>query len=319
MDNPLIQGKNLTMWYEKQSFLFKNLKNRPAINEISISIFSGKSIALIGESGSGKSTIGKILAGLIKPSGGEVFFKGENISEISLSKMRPYRKNIQIIFQNSTGIFNPKDTIGDSIGDAISNYENLSKKTLSEKVEKILSMMGLDGSYMKRFPHEISGGQRQRANIARALALNPEFVICDEPISSLDYCLRNQIISLLSSMKESFGITYLLITHDLSTIKKLCDGVVILYSGSIVEQLDFIENFEERICHPYTKQLFDSIPTTNPSKRKNINLNISFEQNIYEEGCVFYSRCSKRSPECRYEKPKLRKIENGHFVACHKV
>jgi peptide/nickel transport system ATP-binding protein len=319
MQQPLIEGNELTMYYERPRFFARTAWDKPALNQVSIRIFPGKSIALIGESGSGKTTLGKIMTGLIHPSMGNVLYRGKEISKLSLTQMRPYRKQIQMIFQNGTGVFDPLDTIGDSIRETIRNYEKISDRQIGERVASVLKMTGLEEHLGYRYARELSGGQQQRANIARALVVNPEFVVCDEPVSSLDYCIRSQIIDLLKQMKAQLGLTYLFITHDLSTIRQLCDGIVVLYEGSIVEQMDTFTNLKQEILHPYTQELFASIPVADPAFRKVKNRELLWRTASTDEGCRFYHRCPRKMEQCRRSKPALNVVSKGHLIACHRL
>ena len=212
----LAETQNIRKSYEKQNLFTKKREQVSAVNGVSLKIQKGCSVGLIGESGSGKSTLGRMMAGLETPTEGQALFRGRQISNISLRKMRPLRRNIQMIFQNSSSVFDTSYTIGESIAEVIENSERVSKKECLEKIETILEQVGLDALYAQRYPKELSGGQRQRANIARALVLHPEFVVCDEPVSSLDYSLRKQILTLLNDLRNKFGLTYLFITHVLS-------------------------------------------------------------------------------------------------------
>lgn len=292
-----------------------------AVNGVSFGIHEGSSVGLIGESGSGKSTLGRMMCGLEQPTEGTAFYRGQDISALSLKEMRPYRRHMQMIFQNSAGVFDPAYTVGESIAEMIRNNEKASAAVCGKQVEAILNEVGLSADYAGRYGRELSGGQRQRANIARALVLHPEFVVCDEPVSSLDYSLRKQILDLLNRLREAFGLTYLFITHDLHCVSHVCDHMAIMYAGKILETLDLTRYSMECAVHSYTKLLMSSSPVRSPSQRRPKTLE---EQPIFavipdaRQCCRFHTRCPYATKRCRDETPELREIETGHLVACHR-
>lgn len=306
----LLETKNLKRYYGKGEV--------KAVDDITLQIKAGRSLALIGESGSGKTTFGKLIAGLETPTAGKIFFQGEEIQELSVKKMRRIRKDMQMVFQSSGGVFDPAYTIGESITEVLKNYEKLSVREYKKLVDNVLTRVGLGEEYGYRYARNLSGGQCQRANIARALVLRPKMVICDEPVSSLDYSIRKQILNLLKEMQKEFGITYLLITHDLSNVSYVCQEVAIMYAGQIVEMMDCTDDMKETALHPYSKLLFQSIPVQSPRDRK--KLDECRSQGIgmtFSVGCNFQSRCEKCTERCRREKPLLKEIAAGHKVACH--
>ena len=310
----LLETKNLKRYYGKkhQKTLVK------AVDQVSLKIEKGKSLALIGESGSGKTTFGKLIAGLEKPTEGSITFQGREIQKLSNKELRNVRRNMQMIFQSSGGVFDPQYTIGESITEILKNYEKMTAAQYREKVSEILQKVGLDARYANRYVYSLSGGQCQRANIARALVLRPKLVICDEPVSSLDYSIRKQILNLLRDMQREFDVTYLLITHDLSNVPYVCQHVAIMYQGTIVEYIKSTENIEKIAIHPYTKLLFASIPARRPEDRKIMSEgeNSSMAE-VFEQGCSFQNRCNKCTVQCQTARPALREISKGHFVACH--
>ncbi|MCH1983419.1 ABC transporter ATP-binding protein [Ruminococcus sp. OA3] len=290
-----------------------------AVDGVSLKLIKGKSLALIGESGSGKTTFGKLAVGLEKVSSGTISFMGKEIQNLKEKEIRRLRRDMQMIFQSSSGVFDPGYTIGESIYEVLKNYVSLSKAEYSEAIEEVLEKVGLDPSFGNSYASQISGGQCQRANIARALVLHPKMVICDEPVSSLDFSIRKQILTLLRDMGQEFGITYLLITHDLSNVPYVCDAVAIMYQGKIVEQIAQTEQIEKTALHPYTKLLFQSIPATDPRERK-IGIPKGARPAAVQsdvKGCSFQNRCPYRKEVCKEVQPLLREAATGHNVACH--
>jgi peptide/nickel transport system ATP-binding protein len=322
MEVVLAETLNIRKTYEKQNLFTKGREQVSAVNGVSLKIRKGCSVGLIGESGSGKSTLGRMMVGLETPTEGQALFRGQSISNISLRKMRPLRRNIQMIFQNSSSVFDTSYTVGESIAEVIKNSEKVSKKECLEKVETILEQVGLDALYAQRYPKELSGGQRQRANIARALVLHPEFVVCDEPVSSLDYSLRKQILTLLNDLRNKFGLTYLFITHDLNCVPYVCDIMAIMYAGKIVEQIDLKKNSMQNALHPYTSLLFSCIPAKVPAERKKRIMESIIDTTVIPDSkycCRFFPRCPCCTERCTNEEPLLKKVASGHFVACHIV
>lgn len=318
----LAETINIRKCYEKQNMFKKNKDRVSAVDGVSLKIQKGSSVGLIGESGSGKSTLGRMIAGLETPTEGQALFRGRPISNISLSKIRPLRRDIQMIFQNSSSVFDTSYSVGESIAEVINNNEKVSKAECSEKIETVLEQVGLDAFYAQRNPKELSGGQRQRANIARALVLHPEFVVCDEPVSSLDYSLRKQILTLLNDFRNQFDLTYLFITHDLNCVPYVCDIMAVMYAGKIMEQIDFNNGSMKNILHPYTSLLLSSIPVKSPAERKKYMAENTIEVTTipdYKKCCRFYQRCPYCKERCINEEPSLKEVANGHFVACHMV
>ncbi|SFA89953.1 peptide/nickel transport system ATP-binding protein [Acetitomaculum ruminis DSM 5522] len=311
----LLKTENLKKYYGKKEVV-------KALDDVSLAIEEGKSLGLIGESGSGKSTLGRIISCLEKPTFGKISFMDQRIDNLSEKQFRSLRKDMQIIFQSSKGVFDPTYTIGDSIKEVLKNFEKLSEREYEERIDETLKSVGLDPDLKYRNVNQLSGGQCQRANIARALILRPKFVICDEPVSSLDYSIRKQILNLLNEIKEKYGITYLLITHDLSNVSYVCQAVAIMYKGKIVEYLDDTEKIGEKVIHPYSKILYASIPKANPHNRSIVydkdNERVS-ELNQIIKGCSFWDRCEKCSEICKKNIPDLKEIYPGHKVACHLV
>lgn len=292
-----------------------------ALDGISFSVDKGEVFGIAGESGCGKSTLARLVLCLEKPTEGTVYFNNERIDNLSAKAMIVKRRDLQMIFQNSTSSFDPSCRIGEIIAEPIINYEKLNKKELNQRVIGIMEAVGLSKELIKRFPFELSGGQRQRVCIARALCLKPEAVICDEPVSSLDYMTRQQVMNLMMELKERFNLTYILISHDISVIEKLCGRVAVMYLGNIVEILD-AKNMYKDAVHPYTKMLLSSIPVSNPLLRRKGDKR-SFgdisESHCAGIGCSFLDRCTYAGADCRNVKPDFIYIDDKHGVACHEA
>ena len=313
MMKPLLEIRNLTKFYSKKDKL-------PAVCDISLEITKNNSLALIGESGCGKTTLAKLIMGIEKPTKGEIIFNGSNIAKMKERELRPLRKDVQMIFQYSKSVFNPNYTIGDSIREVLLAHEKLSHKECQKRLDEIFEVVKLPKSFQKKYVSQLSGGQCQRANIARSLILKPKLLICDEPVASLDYAIRHQILELLQEIRKTTDITYILITHDLSNVKDLCQKVAIMYRGNIVE-LDFVKTDLEKIVkHPYSIDLFKSIPCADPRKRSFINESVREYDSTEEtlEGCIYKNRCTQREAICDCNRPILREFEDNNFIACNK-
>lgn len=287
-----------------------------AVDDVSLNIKKGEILGLVGESGCGKSTFGKMILNLEKSTKGKIYFNGRDITNLSFDEMRPVRKNMQMIFQNSLTVFNPYCTVYQIIKEPLDNY--LKGQEKEQQIIEMLEKVGLDESYLSRYPNELSGGQRQRIGIARALIISPEFVVCDEPTSSVDYAVRNRILDLLADLKVQLGMTYLLISHDLSAVKKICDRIVVMYMGNIMEILPESQKMME---HPYSKALIAATLGTNPKERgdKKVLFKKEDEGIAPVIGCVFQNRCLYVQKICKIEKPMLRELRDmdGHMAACH--
>jgi oligopeptide/dipeptide ABC transporter, ATP-binding protein, C-terminal domain len=316
----LLKTENLMKLYPIRKNVFQNIGFNYSVNDASLEIEHGLSMGLIGESGCGKSTFGRLLCGLEKSDGGKIIFLDQDISNYNLKEFQPMRKNIQMIFQNSGSTFDPKYTIGESIDEVLSHFKKISPAQRLKQIYKTLEEVGLNQYYFDRYPSELSGGERQRANIARAIILKPQFIICDEAVSGLDFAIRKSVLTLLNKISKENGITYLFITHDLSTLKYVCKKLAVMYLGKFVEIMD-VEDMENQMCHPYTKALFDSIliPDINKrgiNKRDNIG-EISIDTNKIK-GCRFNNRCKHcLGAICREKEPEMKEVRSGHQVACH--
>ena len=316
----LLETRSVKKYYGREPG-GKNNRNTlvRAVDGVSLKIEKGRSLALIGESGSGKTTFGKLVCGLERASSGSILFLGQEIQDLREKEMRPYREHLQMVFQSSGSIFDPSYTIGESICEGIRNFKKMTKTQYQEAVDEALRKVGLEPALKKRYAYQLSGGQCQRANLARAFSLYPQLVICDEPVSSLDYSVRKQILNLMNRLQEEYKVTYLLITHDLSNVPYLCSAVAILYQGRVVEQLEETEQLDRRVLHPYSRLLYQSVPVPDPRKRR-LNLGLSLKTTAEVpnfEGCLYQNRCPYSTSICKEQAPALREVEAGHWVACH--
>lgn len=293
-----------------------------AVDGVSFDINKGETLGLVGESGCGKSTLGRTIIGLYKATSGEIIFNGTSINQLNKAERKNFTKQAQMIFQDPYASLNPRMTVTDIIAEGI-DIHNLSKgMERQNRIYKLLELVGLRREHANRLPHEFSGGQRQRIGLARALAIEPKFIICDEPISALDVSVKAQIINLLQDIQKELGLTYLFIAHDLSMINYMSDRVAVMYLGSIVE-LSGSKNIFSRPLHPYTSGLMSAIPIPDPEiskmkKRSFLSGEIPSPINM-TKGCKFEERCDFCQEICRIEEPKLREIRSGHLVACHLV
>lgn len=293
-----------------------------AVDDISFDIKVGETLGLVGESGCGKSTAGRTIIRLYEPTGGDVIFDDINVGKLNKAEQKKFTREAQMIFQDPYASLNPRMTVTDIIGEGIDIHNLYTGVERQKRIYELLELVGLSREHANRFPHEFSGGQRQRIGIARALAIEPKFIVCDEPISALDVSIQAQVVNLLQDLQKELGLTYLFIAHDLSMVKHISDRVAVMYLGSIVELTTSSEIYEEPL-HPYTKALMSAVPIPDPevSKAKN---RILLEGDVpspidIPPGCKFQGRCPLCQEICRIEEPELREIKKGHFVACHLV
>lgn len=292
--------------------------NVKAVDDVSFSIKKGTTMGLVGESGCGKSTTGRTLLRLIDKTDGEILFHGKDISVLNKKELRALRTKMQIIFQDPYSSLSPRLPVGEIIGEAVKEHNLVPKSEVNDYITKIMTSCGLQVYHKDRYPHEFSGGQRQRICIARALALNPEFIVCDEPVSALDVSIQAQIINLLKDLQEEFGLTYLFISHDLSVVEHISDTVGVMYLGGIVEMGNTEDIFKNPL-HPYTKALFSAIPVADPDAVINrIILKGSIPSPANPpSGCKFHTRCKECMEKCKTEEPVSKDMGNGHIVKCH--
>ena len=318
----LLETKDLQKHFPIKDFFGRKKQAVKAVDGITFQIRKGETFGLVGESGCGKSTLGRTLIRMYEPTGGQIIFDGEDITKLEGAKLQPYHKRMQIIFQDPYSALDPHHNVEEIIREPMSLYTNASKSDIDEQIVELLKKVGMKADDMYKYAYEFSGGQRQRIGIARALAVKPEFLLCDEPISALDVSIQAQVINMLKELQEERGLTYLFIAHDLSVVKYISDRVVVMYLGTMVETAETDELYAHPM-HPYTQALLSAIPEADPNKAK-ANQRIPIKGEIPspinpKNCCRFAERCQHATERCFKEMPQMKEIAPGHKVACHLV
>ncbi len=311
----MLEVKHLKMYFPvKHGLLRRTAGHVKAVDGVSFSVGRGETLGLVGESGCGKTTVGKCIVRLLNPTGGHVLFENTDIAGLNPKELKAYRKKMQIVFQDPFGSLNPRMTVSDIVGEGLVIMREAS---VAKKVSELLDIVGLSKEAASRYPHEFSGGQRQRIGIARALAVNPSFIVCDEPVSALDVSIQAQIINLLEDLQARFSLSYLFIAHDLSVVRHIAERIVVMYIGKIMEEAPTEELFANPL-HPYTKALFSSIPSLDPAKRRGFSALAGEPSSAVEPlpGCEFAARCSEAMVSCRTDDIESIEVSPGHRVRC---
>jgi len=318
-ETPLLEVKHLKKYFPIKGGVFsKTIGYVYAVDDVNFTIAKGETLGLVGESGCGKSTTGRSILRLIEPTDGEVYFEGQDIIKLEKGSMRALRREMQIIFQDPYASLNPRMTIGSIIGEPLEIHKIARGSEKEERVASLLQKVGLRAEDMRKYPHEFSGGQRQRIGIARALALNPKLIVCDEPVSALDVSIQAQVINLLGDLQAEFGLSYLFIAHNLNVVEHISNRVAVMYLGQIVE-LASDEDLYKNPQHPYTEALLSAVPIPDPTiKKKRIILEGDVPSPINPpKGCHFHTRCMYKEKICEEVEPEFKDIGGGHWVACH--
>ena len=318
-NNFLIQVRDLRKYFYKEGLFSSDKKPTRAVDGISFSIQKGQTLGLVGESGCGKTTAGKSILRLIEPTSGQILFKGQDILHLDRGEMRRLRPHMQFIFQDPYESLNPRMKVGEIVGEGLEVHRMAQGKEKARRVSEILEKVGLHPQDAFRYAHEFSGGQRQRIGIARAISLNPELIVADEPVSALDVSIQAQILNLLMDLRDQLGLTYLFISHDLRIVKHISDRIAVMYMGKMVEMADG-EDLFLRPLHPYTRILLNAIPKLNPSERRESSLGKEeIRPTPPDQGCLFQPRCPHPGERCQTEEPLLLDKGENHLVACHFV
>jgi peptide/nickel transport system ATP-binding protein/oligopeptide transport system ATP-binding protein len=320
MTEAIIKVENLKKHFPIQDPLpfKKSTQSVKAVDGVSFEVFRGETLGIVGESGCGKSTMARLINQLIRPTEGKVLFKGQDLAVMGTNEIRASRKSIQMVFQNPYASLDPRKTIKQLIAEPMEIHNVGSKQSRKERVYNLLEVVGLNSFHADRYPHEFSGGQRQRINIARALALNPDVIICDEPVSALDVSIQAQVINLLKDLQKKFDLTYIFISHDLNVVRYMCDRIAVMYLGKIVEMGTYQEIYENPL-HPYTRALLSAIPKESPyEKKERILLKGDVPSPVNPpSGCHFHERCPYALDMCKTAVPELKQHETNQRVACH--
>jgi oligopeptide transport system ATP-binding protein len=323
-ETTLLEIQNLKKYFPVKGNLFQKKKHVQAVESVSFSIFKGETLGLVGESGCGKTTLGRTIIRLYEPTSGKIIYDGKCIydSETKTSvNMLPYRRKMQIIFQDPSASLDPRMTVGEIVGEALDIHRLCSdKKERRDRINVLLDQVGLNTEHANRFPHEFSGGQQQRVGIARALAVEPEFIVCDEPISALDVSIQSQVVNMLEDLQSEMHLTYLFIAHDISVVRHISNRIGVMYLGQMVELADSYELCSHPV-HPYTQTLLSAVPLPDPVKSR-ARQRILLEGDIPSplnppSGCRFHTRCRYATDRCSEEQPVLKEQSPGHFAACH--
>ena len=322
-DGALVEVENLRVWFPIRSgiVLDRHIGDIKAVDDVSFSISRGETLGLVGESGCGKTTVGRTILRLYEPTGGRVVFDGKDITTLSQNELRPLRRQMQMVFQDPYASLNPRHSVGRIVGEPLRVHGLSGRKESSSRVRELLEIVGLPADAVTRYPHEFSGGQRQRIGLARSLALNPDFIVCDEPVSALDVSIQAQIINLLENLQADFELTYLFIAHDLAVVRHISDRIAVMYLGKIVEISAAAELYDDPL-HPYTISLLSAVPIPDPvveRERETILLAGDLPSPANPPpACRFHTRCPYVQPTlCKDEEPLLRRLAPNHVVACH--
>ena len=323
MTKPLIEVRNLKMYFPVGTSFLGGRKLLKAVDDVSFDLFPGETFGLVGESGCGKTTVGRSLVRLYRPTGGQILLDGTDIAPLSERDVLPYRRRMQMIFQDPYASLNPYYTVEEIVSEGMRIHKMYkTRQEYRDRVFELLETVGLHREHASRFPHEFSGGQRQRVGIARALALNPEFIVCDEAISALDVSIQAQVVNMLVELQQKLNLTYLFIAHDLSMVRHISDQTAVMYVGNMVEYGDTNEVYSHA-AHPYTQGLLSAVPVADPIYERS-HQRIPMDGEVPRPvnpgaGCRFCSRCSRATARCREETPELVRVAENHFVACHNL
>ncbi|AGT30886.1 peptide ABC transporter substrate-binding protein [Geobacillus genomosp. 3] len=319
MSEPLLEAKGLKKYFPITGGIFgRRVGTVKAVDDVTFTVYRGETLGIVGESGCGKSTTGRMLLRLIEPTDGSIIFEGKNVTALAKAELRRLRRDMQMIFQDPFASLNPRHTVEKILEESLIVHGIGSKEERKQRVREMLEVVGLGSYHAKRYPHQFSGGQRQRIGIARALMTNPKLIIADEPVSALDVSIQAQVLNLLEDLQKQFGLTYIFIAHDLGVIRHISDRVGVMYLGRMVELADS-ESLYESPKHPYTKALLSAVPIPDPdhkTERQLLSGDLPSPANP-PQGCAFHTRCAFCMDICRERRPELREVADGHYVACH--